>query len=99
MHCSTPVSLVSRDRRLTSVILEHYLGMGSPSSPPASPTRRFGGAVSDRNPDVHDLRSLQLLELLIAEAAARSLLVLLDMHRLSAGDLNNPLWYDAKVPE
>jgi hypothetical protein len=59
----------------------------------------FGGGVSDHNPAVHNMRSLDLLDLLVREAASRRLLVLLDMHRLSAGDRNNPLWYDARVPE
>ena len=35
----------------------------------------------------------QVLDAVVAAAQARRLLVLLDMHRLSAGDRNNPLWY------
>lgn len=60
---------------------------------------QFGGAVGQTNPAVHQLRYSQLLSLLIREATRRHLLVLLDMHRLSAGDRNNPLWHDGAISE
>lgn len=66
------------------------------SDPPAS---MFGGGVSEKNPEVHNLSYLAVLDVLIAQAARRDLLILLDMHRLSAGDRNNPLWQDGSVPE
>ena len=59
----------------------------------------FGGVVLQVNPRLHHLRYLHVLHVLVSEAGARGLLILLDLHRLSAGDRNNPLWYDAKVTE
>ena len=60
---------------------------------------QFGGMLGQQNPAMHEIRYLKVLDKLIHEASARSLGVLLDMHRLSAGDRNNPLWHDASVGE
>lgn len=59
----------------------------------------FGNRVSQSNPHLHQKSYMHILHVLITEAGSRGLLVLLDMHRLSAGDRNNPLWYDSKVSE
>ena len=66
------------------------------SDPPSS---MFGGMVSQLNPHVHGFNYLAVLDTLITEAARRNLLILLDMHRLTAGDRNNPLWHDHNVHE
>ena len=59
----------------------------------------FGGSVLQNNPRLHNLHYMHVLHVLISEAAARNLLVLLDLHRLTAGDRDNPLWYDSRVSE
>jgi endoglucanase len=60
---------------------------------------QFGGSVGQINPHVHQLRYLANIDVLVREAGSRGLGVLLDMHRLSAGDRNNPLWHDGSVSE
>ena len=62
-------------------------------------TSQFGGLIGQLNPALHERHYLDVLDVLIDEAARRGLLVLLDMHRLSAGDRNNPLWHDHHVSE
>ena len=62
-------------------------------------TSQFGGMIGQINPGLHERHYLQVLDVLVREASKRGLLVLLDMHRLSAGDRNNPLWHDAAVGE
>jgi endoglucanase len=53
------------------------------------------------NPDFQGLRSLALLERLVVLAAARGLLVVLDMHRLSAAiwPTGHGLWYSDTISE
>lgn len=60
---------------------------------------QFGGMVGQVNPSLDSLKYLHVLDMLVVQAAQRGLLILLDMHRLSAGDRNNPLWHNAAVSE
>lgn len=59
----------------------------------------FGGGVVQRNPSLNNLAYHEILDVVVREAGQRSLFVLLDMHRLSAGDRNNALWWDGSVSE
>ena len=59
----------------------------------------FGGGVVQENPQFNGLRYHEVVDVLVRDAGRRHLLILLDMHRLSAGDRNNALWWDATVSE
>ena len=59
----------------------------------------FGGGVVQENPQLNGLRYHEVVDVLVRDAGRRHLLILLDMHRLSAGDRNNALWWDATVSE
>lgn len=62
-----------------------------------------------RNADLKNISYLELLDAVVARAAPRGLLILLDMHRLAPGAASHhegagghddtPLWYNLLVPE
>jgi endoglucanase len=51
------------------------------------------------NPDLQGLNSAQVLDTLVQRCAAAGLLIMLDMHTLTPGGPNTPLWYDSGTSE
>ena len=53
----------------------------------------------DLNVELYGLKQLAILDRIVSEAAKRNILVLLDMHRLKAGDTDQKLWHSEAVTE
>jgi len=63
----------------------------------ATPT---GISTSGMNTDLVGLSSLQVMDKIVAAAAARGLLIVLDLHSFQPGTfIQNNVWYDASHPE